>query len=327
MADLSKSGIATASDILATHITNLYDALIGATVYDNLVMMQVISGVFKLLGTYDADFVFGSPQLDDDGNEDHDARMFFDKSKGAFRVGVCPDDSWDEDNIGEFSIALGQGAKASETGSVAIGVGARATATYAVAIGYLSHANGSTGIALGSGAEVTGQNGAMALGYGSVATGDSGALATGHKSLAWKDSSHAHACGYFATNGDCQSVKLQLRGLTENATPVELTSPVRFSLLDEYSYACTVTIHGRQDTGANHAMYKRMVIIERTGGTVAIVGSVQEIGTDIESDGDWDVALTEDDTNKSLCVTVTGKADTKIRWTALIEAIELGYSN
>ena len=53
------------------------------------------------------DFVFGSPQLDDDGNSDHDKRMFFDKSKAAFRAGVVFDDEWDVDNVGYYTFAAG----------------------------------------------------------------------------------------------------------------------------------------------------------------------------------------------------------------------------
>jgi hypothetical protein len=66
------------------------------------------------------DFVFGSPQLADDTNTDHDARMFFDKSKGAFRAGYVTGDQWDDANIGNNSIAFG-GARATGTSSFAVG--------------------------------------------------------------------------------------------------------------------------------------------------------------------------------------------------------------
>jgi len=39
-ADLSKTGISAGNDIEASHITNLYDALTGTTVYDNVDMLQ-----------------------------------------------------------------------------------------------------------------------------------------------------------------------------------------------------------------------------------------------------------------------------------------------
>jgi len=250
-----------------------------------------------LRGDYDADFVFGSPQMDDDGDTDHDARMFFDKSKGAFRVGKVTGDEWDEENVGGLSsIAMGNNAKAQNDGTIAIGNNTVASNQGSVAIGW----------------NVTAKE------YYSRAEGiDSVARLVGQKS--WSS-------GKFVTKGDCQSSKLQVRCSTTDATPTEPEYQKLF-LEDEHSYACTVTIHGRQDTGANHAMYKRMLIIERTGGTVAIVGSVQTIGTDIESNANWGIDLTADDTNKSLKVEVTGDIGQNIRWTALIETVELGYSD
>ena len=50
-----------------------------------------------------ADFVFGSTQLDDNGNPDYHNRFLFDKSKGAFRAGSVPNDYWDEVNLGNYS--------------------------------------------------------------------------------------------------------------------------------------------------------------------------------------------------------------------------------
>jgi hypothetical protein len=59
------------------------------------------------------DFLFGSSQLADDGNTDHDARFFFDKSKGAFRAGYATGTQWDDANIGSYSFAAGYNTTAS----------------------------------------------------------------------------------------------------------------------------------------------------------------------------------------------------------------------
>ena len=60
------------------------------------------------------DFVFGSTQLADvTGTTNDDSRMFFDKSKGAFRAGYAFEDRWDDSNIGANSIALGLNSGAS----------------------------------------------------------------------------------------------------------------------------------------------------------------------------------------------------------------------
>jgi len=49
----------------------------------------------------EADFVFGSPHLENNPATTADnKRLFFDKSKAAFRVGMAQSDQWDEENIG-----------------------------------------------------------------------------------------------------------------------------------------------------------------------------------------------------------------------------------
>ena len=67
------------------------------------------------------DFVFGSPQLDNNGNLDNRRRLFFDKSKAAFRSGYVASTQWDASNIGDYSIAMGNGTIASGSSSVSLG--------------------------------------------------------------------------------------------------------------------------------------------------------------------------------------------------------------
>lgn len=76
---------------------------------------------------YTEDFVFGSPQLADDGVSAHDARVWFDKSKGAFRAGKAQSTEWDDANVGDQSVALGLNTKASGPYSCAIGKSAVAS--------------------------------------------------------------------------------------------------------------------------------------------------------------------------------------------------------
>ncbi|WP_299440124.1 tail fiber domain-containing protein [uncultured Aquimarina sp.] len=83
------------------------------------------------------DFVFGSPQLDGNGlfSPTLNNRMFFDKSKAAFRAGYTPQDEWDEANVGQYSVAFGESAQASGTNSFAMGRNANATGNEAFAFG------------------------------------------------------------------------------------------------------------------------------------------------------------------------------------------------
>jgi len=70
----------------------------------------------------DSDFVFGSPQLDNDkSTTDDNKRIFFDKSKAAFRAGMAQSDQWDESNRGTYSIAMGQGTVAESRAETVLG--------------------------------------------------------------------------------------------------------------------------------------------------------------------------------------------------------------
>lgn len=83
------------------------------------------------------DFVFGSSQLDNNGsfNAAFGNRMFYDKSKAAFRAGYTSGTQWDEANVGEYSVAFGEGGVASGRNSFSMGRNANATGNEAVAFG------------------------------------------------------------------------------------------------------------------------------------------------------------------------------------------------
>jgi len=93
------------------------------------------------------DFLFGAPQLDFNGNLDHYKRMFFEKSKGAFRAGSAWGTSWDDSNVGNLSTVLGSGTAsgtlsfaatggiASGGRSVAFGIGSTAPSYLEYVIG------------------------------------------------------------------------------------------------------------------------------------------------------------------------------------------------
>ncbi|CAL2079026.1 hypothetical protein [Tenacibaculum sp. 190524A02b] len=119
------------------------------------------------------DFVFGSNQLANNGTtNDDDNRMFFDKSKAAFRVGVTPDDleegetanQWNDTNVGFASFAAGVGSIASGDESIALGRYHTASGDNSVTIGSSNKATALGTIAIG------GSN--VASGVASIAIGD-----------------------------------------------------------------------------------------------------------------------------------------------------------
>lgn len=122
-------------------------------------------------GDSDDDFVFGSSQLADDNTTSNDnSRMFFDKSKRAFRAGEVNDDKWNEEYLGDYSIGLGYQAQASGYGSIAIGDNTIATSSGAIAIGTDALASQEYAISIGQYTHASGLN-STAFGYATSAIG------------------------------------------------------------------------------------------------------------------------------------------------------------
>ncbi|MEW7291132.1 C1q-like domain-containing protein [Aquimarina sp. 2304DJ70-9] len=131
------------------------------------------------------DFVFGSTQLDNDPlTTDDNAKMFFDKSKAAFRVGRLkdldptdptdnePGDQWNDANVGEGSIALGEGSIASARNSIAIGENnvLRGNSVNSIAIGSGNDINNSViSYAIGQGNTLT-EGASMAFGFSNTSS-------------------------------------------------------------------------------------------------------------------------------------------------------------
>ena len=237
-----------------------------------------------------------------------------------------------EDNVSsgnDSSIIGGAGNNATAQASIVLGgISNSASEFQSVVIG------GESNIASGQDSVVIGGESNIASGVSSSVIGGSSCRAEANQSIATGESSKAvhrgsivNANGYFNSIGDCQNVRFQIRGTTTDATQTELILPTRFTIQDNCVYACTITIVGRKSDGSQHAMYKRMALVKRVSNTVALVGSVQVIGVDIESTPSaWTILMAVDDTNKALIVKVTGVAATTIRWSALIEAVQITNS-
>ncbi|MEL7249601.1 MAG: FG-GAP-like repeat-containing protein [Bacteroidota bacterium] len=126
------------------------------------------------------DFVFGADSLNYGGGLEY--KVFFDRSKGAFRAGRISSTNWDEGNIGDYSVAIGSNAIASGNSSTAFGKGestgtssfstglAKASGDYSAAVG-VGEASGSYALAYGI-LNVAGGNYSLAGGANSNATGN-----------------------------------------------------------------------------------------------------------------------------------------------------------
>jgi len=259
-------------------------------------------------GTYATDdLVFGSPVLADDGDATHDNRMWFDKSKGAFRAGGVGGNQWDDGNVGSYSTALGQGNIASN--NYTFGFGASVTVS-----GLNASAGGSATTATGSYSRATG--------IATEATG-TGAEAGGNSSSASHYGERAVAGGKFAAAGDAQLSDVVWRKSTTTADPTLLTldgstdsATNRMNLAAGNVYLFEIQIVAkRTDVAGSVKSWTSKGTIYNNAGTTALVGTTTDA---IISDSGvaWTIAVTANDVTDKIDITVTGGAGATIRWVA-----------
>jgi hypothetical protein len=142
-------------------------------------------------------FLFGSTSMD---YTDQANRMFFNKSKGAFRAGVASSTHWNDGNVGNYSFAVGGSTIASADYSHAEGYNNTAS-------GINSHAEGSGSGASGTSSHAEGS--AKANGWDSHAEGTnttSGGIAShseGYRTNSTGTGSHAE--GGYTTSSNIYS--------------------------------------------------------------------------------------------------------------------------
>lgn len=148
------------------------------------------------------DFVFGSPQLNDTNTllGLHDARFFFDKSKGAFRAGLVEGGQWNNGAVGDYSTAFGFNTIASGAASLAFGEETLASGNASVAAGQESFASGDAALAFGFQVQASGDS-SIALGEGSIASGNI-SVAIGENAEASSGTSIAIGSGSIASSGN-----------------------------------------------------------------------------------------------------------------------------
>jgi hypothetical protein len=128
------------------------------------------AGVVRNTGSHASDdFVFGSEALPP-ATAITDTLVFFDKSKGAFRVGNLNSANWAPDSLGRSSFASGNNTKATGDASTAMGASSQAKGFRSTAIGNGAQAIGSTSTALGSATHATG-DASTATGFATQASG------------------------------------------------------------------------------------------------------------------------------------------------------------
>ncbi len=278
------------------------------------------SGAFTSNGTtiteagaeYDVDFVIGSPQLDDDGNAAHDARMFFDKGNAAFRAGEVPTTEWDSANVGSHSVAFGSETTASGITSFAGGYQVDATGDGAFGYGFSSVAAGDNAFVLG--AELTANNDyAMSSGAEAKSRHYGAFTRTNYNNVTGKESQYSFVTGHIRTVGAVTNeIFLDGSGGSERMTVASGNM---------YGFVIRVIAKGANSNG----FYETKGMIENVGGTTSLIGSLSETVI-YEEDAGMAVTVTADDTNDSLKVAVTGIAGDTTDWFMKVELLEI-YDN
>ena len=239
---------------------------------------------------------------------------------------------WLETGRGNNSATL-DGYDSAGVGGILSSIGEYAYCSAVLGGGYNTVSAGYSVVVGGASNTASGLSSVVVGGSGNTASGE-GAVAIGKSAVAAMQYQFAHASGRFAADGDAQVTEAVARIATTDQAFNEMFldgSSARFAIVDEKLYAVTITIAARMDTGTTEcAMFKRMLTIERTGGTVVLQNAAQTIGTDINPGADYNVQLTADDTNKSLKIEVKhddGVGAKNVRWVASIEAVEIAYSD
>jgi len=286
------------------------------------------SGVIRQRSGYDDDFVFGSPQLDDDGTAAHDGRMFFDKSKGAFFAGMQTGTNADNANRGNYSANFGYNGTASGSYSTHFGVIGTASGYYSTHFGVIGTASGYYSTHFGYGGTADGYYSAH-FGSGGDASGNN-STHFGRYGIADKWGQITHGGGRFTTDGDAQLSTFVLRATTIDATSVQMylnnSSSTKLTIPTDTAWAFDIHVIAAEQGMANIKEFERKGCIVNDGGTVSI-STVDTLATDrtVGSPGAWDVTVQADDTNNTLDINITGEAATNIRWVAEVRVVEVSY--
>ncbi len=147
--------------------------------------------------------------------------------------------------------------------------------------------------------------------------------------LANRYGQRSHASGPFSyVAGSAQQIDLIARNVTTNtATPTNVFldgTETRLTITAGTGLFAIVNIAGIKSDGSSVAHYIRKVAITNISDTTTLLSSTT-IGTDYKTDGDYDVAITADDTNNALDIKVTGKAAETLRWVTHVQGVEIIY--
>jgi hypothetical protein len=233
------------------------------------------------------------------------------------------------------AIAIGNQAKANGSNALAFGGTLNlVTNSLAVALGgYDNHATGIAAVSIGGnqGNRATGNASFCVGGYqSSNIASDDNSFAMGEGAKSAVKGKLAYAGGAFAAIGDAQGGQFILRADTTDATATVLTTnnstAASTNQIVAASDTCITfdgTITAMQNGAQAYASWKIEGLLVNDGGTATLANSATTV---ISNADGWGMALSADNTNNALAITVTGEASHNIRWVANIRTTEVTYA-
>lgn len=304
------------------------------------------------INQYNRDFVIGSPSLDATGSSSHYSKMFFNKSKAAFRAGWVNDTDWDDLNVGNYSAGFGVSNLVSGQHAFSAGSSNEATDNSSIALGYGNKSNGTYSFAEGQNTQST-SNCSHSEGNGCIASASSAhaegfyteasanySHSSGRKSKAYLNSMYAHSSGSFVGFGGenrGQYSRSILLNSVNNNTPQELTigntvasTTTRLTIPAETSWGFEARVIVRQVSGSVGTVgdthyFKVEGAIKRDGSNNTIMVGSPIVSTIVSDAGasSWILSATADDVNESLKFVVTGETNKNLRLSASVKLNEI----
>lgn len=158
-----------------------------------------------------------------------------------------------------------------------------------------------------------------------IATSADYAMGIGLYSAPTRHAQFTLSGGRFTATGDAQTSILVARKQTTNDTPTELAlngAATYLTITSDTAYLVEISLIGRKTTANTNGAYTWVGVIVNDGGTTSILGS-PTVTVVHEDDAAWNFAVTADNTNDRLAMTVTGVAATTINWVATIRMTEV----
>ncbi len=168
-------------------------------------------------------------------------------------------------------------------------------------------------------------------GYNNSATGGNSAIIGGSQANAYLLGQIAHACGAFATPGDCQTSDLIWHIITTDATAnVELFldgTAARAIIPNNTLWSFTVDVTARNSAGLGFFVQTQGAIQNNSNSVSLVAAVTQSVIADGTSGAltTANVVVDNDNTNKALRIRVTGIAAQTWRWLAKATLSEINY--